>query len=308
MKTYFAFIFACFLAAMPARADDLILANFGAHKTAYGVASEFDRLVTLLTDEVLKDLVCRLSSERFTPERLSSALDMPKGQILRRINTLRGWGLVRLVRRDSATTIIERIPGNGERTLRRWAAKYCFTGESCDQPFADRQKERGWEAENESRGKGIELGGGGFEFRRKGRLMTLTIRSNSVLIELYDTPTADAIFSNAPFRSRVRTWKGGIYFSAEIQVQEEAGAMSEVKAGDLVYSAEQKTITLGVEPLQSSYGSTMQFHHGDRISLGKKSNIWGHAITDVRELGEVAYGDVITLDVAKEGQKNKVNM
>ncbi len=91
-------------------------------------------MVALLGDDVLRDMVCRLSSERYTPGKLSSAMGIPEGQILRRIKTLRGWGVVRAVRRDSATTIIEPIPGDGTRTLRRWARRYCPTGERCGRP------------------------------------------------------------------------------------------------------------------------------------------------------------------------------
>ena len=125
-----------------------------------GVAREFDRLVALLGDDVLRDMVCRLSHQRFTPGRLSSALAMPEGQVLRRINTLRGWGLVRMVRRDSVTTIVEPLPGDGARTLRRWAAKYCAEGDTCGAPstttppatMAEYEKKRDFDLTPEPRG------------------------------------------------------------------------------------------------------------------------------------------------------------
>ena len=98
---------------------------------------EFDRLVALLGDDALRDIMCRLSSQRFTPGRLSSALGMPEGQVLRRVKTLQSWGLVRLLRRDSATTIVEPLPGDGGRTLRRWAFKYCPLGDECGSPTGD---------------------------------------------------------------------------------------------------------------------------------------------------------------------------
>ena len=84
--------------------------------------------------DALRDIMCRLSSQRFTPGSLSSALGMPEGQVLRRIKTLQGWGLVRMVRRDSATTIVEPLPGDGAGTLRRWAIKYCPMGDECGRP------------------------------------------------------------------------------------------------------------------------------------------------------------------------------
>ena len=107
-------------------------ASFGEEgASTLGIAREFDRLVNLLGDDVLRDMVCRLSSERYTPARLCSALSLPEGQVLRRINALRRWGLVRLVRRDSGTSIVEPLPGAGVHTLKRWTDKYCFLGNSC---------------------------------------------------------------------------------------------------------------------------------------------------------------------------------
>ena len=102
---------------------------------------EFDRLVALLGDDALRDIMCRLSSQGFTPGKLSSALGMPEGQVMRRVKTLQRWGLVRLVRHDSATTIAEPLPGDGARTLRRWAVKYCPTGDECGRPTNELERE-----------------------------------------------------------------------------------------------------------------------------------------------------------------------
>ena len=99
---YIAAALACFIAAMPARANNPYPANPGGPGTTYGMASEFSQLVALLSDGALRDLICRLSGARFTLGKLSSALGMPEGQVPRRINTLRGWGLVRMLQHDSA--------------------------------------------------------------------------------------------------------------------------------------------------------------------------------------------------------------
>ncbi len=103
---------------------------------------EIDRLAALLGDEVLRDMVCRLSHQRFAFGNLSSALGVPEGQVMRRINTLRGWGLVRTVTGDSAHTIVEPVPGDGARTLRRWADKYCSAGAACGRPVASAESAR----------------------------------------------------------------------------------------------------------------------------------------------------------------------
>ena len=299
MKTYVAMIiFAGFLAVVPARSENLYPSNLGDPGTTYGLAGEFSQLVTLLSDETLRDIMCRLSGGRFTPGSLSSALGMPEGQILRRINTLRGWGLVRLARHNSATTIAEPLPGAGEQKLRRWADKYCGVGESCGKPFANPMAERYREREKQSGDEKTGPGGGGFEFKKKARQMRLKIGGEALLVELYNTPTADAIYSGAPFRSRVRISGGRIYFSTPIQADEEEDATYEMKISDLAYSPKQRTIAIGIEPSQFSHGDKLQFSSRNKISLATKSNIWGRAISDVRNFGAVAYGEEVSLERA----------
>ncbi len=122
------------LAAAPARGEEPLPTDY---TSTLGVAMEINRLAALLGDVGLRELVCRLSSERYTFGSLSSTLGMPEGQVMRRINTLRGWGLVRTVRQGSARTIVEPMPGDGTRTLRRWAERYCPTGDSCQRPVVN---------------------------------------------------------------------------------------------------------------------------------------------------------------------------
>ena len=136
MTNFFALVLACIFAFTLAWANESI-SDFGEKfDCGYCVPLEIDRLAALLGDEVLRDMVCRLSSERYTPASLSNVLGIPEGQVMRRVNTLRGWGLVRMVRRDSARTIVEPLPGGGQ-TLARWATKYCPLGDACGYPGAN---------------------------------------------------------------------------------------------------------------------------------------------------------------------------
>ena len=299
MKSLFGLVLACYLVAIPVRAESPYFAGYGDSGTTFGVASEFSQMIALLSDDVLRDLMCRLSGSRFTPGNLSSALGMPEAQVLRRIRTLRSWGLVRMVRYDSATTIVEPIPGTGARKLRRWAEKYCGTSDSCGKPIANPLVERFREREKGNSEGEATSGGGGFEFKKKARRMKLKIGGDVLLVELYDTPTADAIFAGAPIRSRIRQSGGKIYFVAPIQAQEENEATYEVNIGDLVYSAAKKTISIAIEPSWYSHGDQLQFSHGNKISLATKSNVWGRSISDVRDFGAVAYGDEVSLEIVE---------
>jgi catechol 2,3-dioxygenase-like lactoylglutathione lyase family enzyme len=108
----------------------------------YCLPMEISQLASMLADPVLRDVVCRLSFARYSSRRLSSALGLPEGQVWRRINTLRHWELVRMVRRDSQTTIVEPVPGKGEQVLGRWADRYCPLGDECGRPVANEQTGR----------------------------------------------------------------------------------------------------------------------------------------------------------------------
>ena len=137
-------------------AEDLPpLAGAGTHCT-FCAAAEFDRLVALLGDQVLKDMVCRLAFQSYTLGTLSHALGLPADRVRGRIDTLRRWGLVHSVSADSRGTIVEPLPGEGARTLRRWARRYCPLGDGCTVPEGD----AGAEPEEEiplSLGDGIPL-------------------------------------------------------------------------------------------------------------------------------------------------------
>ncbi len=138
MKKHVAIVLACLFAAAPSPAENLFSAPIGDPGTTYNVAREFDRLVLLLSDDILRDLVCRVTYERYTPGALGSALNLPRAEILRRLETLRGWGLARLIPWQGGHMVVEPVPGPGARTLRRWAARYCPLGDACGRPEAQR--------------------------------------------------------------------------------------------------------------------------------------------------------------------------
>lgn len=98
----------------------------------YCYAMELDRLALMLQDGVLREMACRLSSERYAPSALSTALHVPEKEILRRIDVLREWGVIRMVSGESGRAVVEAVPGKGEKTLKRWNAKYCAVGGTCD--------------------------------------------------------------------------------------------------------------------------------------------------------------------------------
>lgn len=116
-------------------ADNIFPDRFGGSDGPFEVARDFDRLVALLGDDVLRELMCRVAYQRYTPRSLGRALNLPSERIMPRIDVLRGWGLARLVPSVNGPTLVEPNPGFGEETLRRWGARYCPTGDACGRPI-----------------------------------------------------------------------------------------------------------------------------------------------------------------------------
>ena len=133
-----AVIVICCLATLPTHAGEPLLPGPG-EPCRHCVAMEIDRLAALLGDSVLRELICRLSFERYNPQTLANALDLPRQRVMERINTLRGWGVARLISNQWGTPVVEAIPGNGVRTMRRWADRYCPLGDGCGRPLASPQ-------------------------------------------------------------------------------------------------------------------------------------------------------------------------
>ena len=120
------------------------------------------------------------------------------------------------------------------------------------------------------------------------RKIRITIGPVTLTAELFDTPTADAIWRNLPFTSAARTWGEEVYFSTPVRVAGEADAKAVVEAGELAVWVEGEAIAIG-------FGRT-PISQGDEIRLAAPTNIWGRALNDVRELRRVKDGDPIVVE------------
>ena len=120
------------------------------------------------------------------------------------------------------------------------------------------------------------------------RKLKMTIGPVTLEGELFDTPTADAIYAKLPFTSTASTWGDEVYFSTPVHVRKEADAKDVVEAGELAFWVEGDSIAIGFGPTPVS--------RGKEIRLAARTNIWGKALGSVIPLRQVKDGDPIIVE------------
>ena len=118
--------------------------------------------------------------------------------------------------------------------------------------------------------------------------LKLTFGKVVLTAELFETPTAEALYAKAPFSSRAERWGEEVYFATPVSVRREAGAREVVRPGELAFWVEGNSIAIG-------FGRT-PISRGDEIRLAAPTNIWGRAVEDVCSLGVVKAGEPITVE------------
>jgi hypothetical protein len=120
------------------------------------------------------------------------------------------------------------------------------------------------------------------------RKIKIIVNGLEIRAELFDTPTANAIWAALPFEAKAQTWGKEVYFTTPVVVQLEPDAKDVVEAGELAFWVEGRAIAIGFGPTPAS--------RGEEIRLVEPTNIWGKALDDVKQLGRIAAGAPIRVE------------
>jgi hypothetical protein len=114
------------------------------------------------------------------------------------------------------------------------------------------------------------------------RKLKMTIDGVVIGAELLDTPTADAIWAALPFGAEAQRWGSEVYFTTPVTAELEPDAKDVIEAGELAFWTAGNAITIG-------FGQT-PVSRGEEIRLVERTNIWGRAVDDVKQLSRVRSG------------------
>lgn len=120
------------------------------------------------------------------------------------------------------------------------------------------------------------------------RQLKLTFGKIVIHAELFDTPTADALWDAAPFEARVAHWGEEVYFTVPIKADREPDARDVVLAGELAFRHEGEAVVIGYGPTPMS--------HGSEIRLAVPANVWGRTPDDVHVLAKLEEGELIKVE------------
>lgn len=106
--------------------------------------------------------------------------------------------------------------------------------------------------------------------------------------ELFDTPTANALYAAAPFDAKASTWGEEVYFRTPIGLEPEPDARDVVEPGELAFWPDGDAVAIG-------FGQT-PVSQGDECRLASLCNVWGRALDDVKQLKVVRAGEPVRVE------------
>jgi hypothetical protein len=121
------------------------------------------------------------------------------------------------------------------------------------------------------------------------RQIRIIVGEVTLLADLLETPTAQAIHAALPFESRAQTWGDEVYFAIPVEaLPREPDARDIVEPGEIAYWVEGRCIAIG-------FGRT-PISRGDEIRLAARTNIWARSRDDVKRLRSARDGDRVQVE------------
>jgi len=122
--------------------------------------------------------------------------------------------------------------------------------------------------------------------------MKLRISAGKVtlLAELRDTPTVQALVAALPFETSAQTWGDEVYFSTPVSVKLEADAKQVVEPGTVCFWTEGDALALpfGRTPISTD----------ERPKLASRCNVLGKIVGDAQALAGIKAGAKVRVEKA----------
>ncbi len=120
------------------------------------------------------------------------------------------------------------------------------------------------------------------------REVSITVGAVALTVELYETPTADAVYDALPFEAQAQTWGEEAYFQTPVEALQETDAKTVIDPGEIAFWLAGNCIAIGYGPTPVS--------RGKEIRLASPGNVWARTSDDVKKLAAVKDGDKVRVE------------